>query len=196
MALNSLKILSANIRGFRTNVGELTHAVLRNKADIVVAVETFLNDICVTSCDRIPGYSHWVRRDRTSVQGGDVTVWYQEDLQLQQLSVTAPEEMDAMFFRLLLTDKTAVLLCALYRPPWQGGAPLTFLTSRLDAIMATHGCQNTVIVGDLNQHIVHRDFTKLTVVHGLINHVNFPTHIHGASLDPILTDLPSDSVQC
>ena len=116
MALNSLKILSANIRGFRTNVGELTHAVLRNKADIVVAVETFLNDICVTSCDRIPGYSHWVRRDRTSVQGGDVTVWYQEDLQLQQLSVTAPEEMDAMFFRLLLTDKTAVLLCALYRP--------------------------------------------------------------------------------
>ena len=62
--------------------------------------------------------------------------------------------------------------------------------------MATHGCQNTVIVGDLNQHIVHRDFTELTVIHGLTNHINFPIHIHGTSLDPVLIDLPSDSVQC
>ena len=62
--------------------------------------------------------------------------------------------------------------------------------------MATHNYQNTVIVGDLSQQIVHRDFTELIVVHGLTNHVNFPIHIHGASLDPVLTDLPSDSVQC
>ena len=98
MAPNSLKILSANIRAFRTNVGELTHAVLRNKADIVVAVETFFNDICVTSCDRIPNYSHWVRRDRTGGQGAGVTVWYQEGLQLQQLFIPASEEMEAMSF--------------------------------------------------------------------------------------------------
>ena len=92
--------------------------------------------------------------------------------------------VEAMFFRLLLTDKTAVLLCALYRP----------LTSQLDAIMAIHDCQNAVIVGDLSQHIVRKDFTELTVIHGLTNYVNFSTHIHGASLDPVLTDLPSDSV--
>ena len=194
MAPNSLKILSANIRGFKANVGELTHAVLRNKADIVVAVETFLNNTCV---DRIPGYSHWARRNRTGGQGWGVTVCYREGLQLQQLFVPAPEEMEAMFFRLLLTDKTAVLLlCVLYRLPWQGGAPLTFLIGQLDAIMATHDCQSTTIVGGLRQHIVHRDFTELTVVHGFTNHVNFPTHIHGASGEPVLTDLPNDSVQC
>ena len=80
MKPNNLKILSANICSFKINVGELTHAVLRNKADIVVAVETFLNDTCVTSCDRIPGYSHWARRDHTSGQEGGVNVWYQEGL--------------------------------------------------------------------------------------------------------------------
>ena len=137
-----------------------------------------------------------MRRDHTNEQGRGVAVCYREDLQLQQLSVSAPEEMEAKFFRLFLTCKTAVLLCALYRPNWQGGAPLTFLTGQLDAIMATHDCQNTVIVGDLNQHLVHSAFTELTVVQGLTNHVNFATHIHGVSLDPVLTNLPSDSVQC
>ena len=196
MAPSSLKILSANIRGFRTNVGELTHAVLRNSADIVVAIETFLNDNCVTSCDRIPGYSHWYRQDRATGQGGGVAVCHREGLQLQHLSVPAPEEMEVMFFRLLLTDGTAVLLCALYRPQWQGAAPLAFLTDQLDNLLASHDCQNTVIVGDLNQHLVNRAFTELTVVHGLTNHVTFPTHTRGASLDPVLTDLPGDTVQC
>ena len=194
MAPSGLKILSANIRGFKTNVGELTHAVLRNGADIVVAVETFLSDTCVTTCDRIPGYSHWERRDRKNGQGGGVAVCYRECLQIQQLPVLTPQEMEAMFFRLLLADNSAVLLCALYRPQWQGGTPLTFLTEQLDTIMDTHNCQNTVVVGDLNHHLVHRAFTELRVIHGLTNHVNFTTHGRGASLDPVLTDLPGDSV--
>ena len=57
--------------------------------------------------------------------------------------------------------------------------------------MATHGCQNTVIVCDFNQQLVHRAFTELTVVNGVINHVN----IHGSSLDPVLINLPNDLVQ-
>ena len=196
MAPSSLRILSANIRGFRTNVGELTHTVLRNRVDIVVAVETFLDDTCVTTCDRIPGYSHWVRRDRANGPGGGVAVCHREGLQLQQLPVAAPEEMEALFFRLLLSDNTSVLVCPLYRPQWQNSAPLTFLTDHLDAILATHDCQNTVIVGDLNQHLVNRAFTELITVHGLNNHVDFATHERGGSLDPVLTDLPGDSVQC
>ncbi|XP_045112274.1 uncharacterized protein LOC123505177 [Portunus trituberculatus] len=134
MTPSSLRILSSNVRGFRTNVGELTHAALKNKADIVVAVETFLNDSSVTTCDRIPGYTHWVRRDRTAGQGGGIALCHREGLQLQLLPVTVPEEMEMLFFRLLLADRTAVLLCPLYRPQ--------------------------------------------------------------CSLDPVLTDLPADSVQC
>lgn len=197
MASRSLRVLSANLRGFRTNVGEFTHAALRNRADIVVAVETFLNDDCVTTCDKIPGYCHWMRRDRAGGRGGGgVAVCHREGLQIQLLTVPVPEEMEVMFFRLLLDDGTAVLLCALYRPQWQGSAPLTFLTDNLDALLVTHGCQHTVIIGDLNQHLVNRAYTELTVVHGLTNHVRFATHVRGASLDPVLTDLPGDSVLC
>ncbi|XP_050691050.1 uncharacterized protein LOC126982782 [Eriocheir sinensis] len=188
MTQNSLRILSANVRGFRTNVGELTHAVLRNRADVMVAVETFLNDECVTTCDRIPGYCHWERRDRKDRQGGGVA--------LQPLSAPVAEHMEDMFFRLLLADMSAVLLVALYRPQWQGSEPLTFLTDQLDTILATYDCQSTAIVGDMNQHMVSRAFTELTVVHGLTNHVTFPTHVRGGSLDLVLTGLPGDSVYC
>ena len=52
-----------------------------------------------------------------------------------------------------------------------------------------------MVVGDLNQHQVVRAFTKLTVVQRLQNHVNFPTHQRGGSLDPVLTDLAGESVQ-
>lgn len=76
---------------------------------------------------------------------------HREGLQLQMLSVPAPEEMEAMFVRLLLADSTFVLLCALYRPRWQGSAPFTFLTDHLDTIMTTHGCQNILIVGDIKK---------------------------------------------
>ncbi|MPC31334.1 hypothetical protein E2C01_024622 [Portunus trituberculatus] len=46
-----------------------------------------------------------------------------------------------------------------------------------------------LIVGNLNHNIVLRAFIELTVVQGLHNHVDFPTHQRGGSLDPVLTDL-------
>ena len=59
MDVSSLRVLSAHVRGFRTNVGELTHTfVLKHRVDVVMTVETFLDDSCVTTCERIPGYSN------------------------------------------------------------------------------------------------------------------------------------------
>ena len=45
-------------------------------------------------------------------------------------------------------------------------------------------------------YLVHRAFTELKVFHGINNHVKFVTHMQGASLNPILIDLPDDSKQC
>ena len=192
----NLTILTANVRGFRTNVGELTHTALKQHVDIVVAVETFLDDSCVTTCDKITGYSHWTRRDRHGGQGGGLAVCHREGLQIDALAVNTPDPLEMLFLRVILQDRGALLLCVMYRPQWQGSEPLAYLTDNLDNIMAAHNCQNVVVAGDLNQHLVMRAFTELTVVQGLQNHVDFPTHQRGGSLDPVLTDLASDNVRC
>ena len=127
---------------------------------------------------------------------GGVAVCHKEHMQVQNLSVQMPAWMEIMFFRVLLSDGNALLLCAMYRPQWHNREPITFLTDNLDAIMEAHNCQNVLIVGDLNQHLVQRAFDDMMAVHGLSNYVDFPTHKRGGSLDPVVTDLPDSEVTC
>lgn len=53
-----------------------------------------------------------------------------------------------------------------------------------------------MIVGDLNFHLEQDAFNNLLTVQGLSNHVSFPTHERGGSLDPVLSDLPDSSIIC
>lgn len=79
-----------------------------------------------------------------------------------------------------------MLICPLQRPQWQNSIQFSFLTYHLDTIMATHYCQNAIIVGDSNQHLVRRAFTELRAIHGITSHVNFVTHMRVATMDPVL----------
>ncbi|MPC46456.1 hypothetical protein E2C01_040176 [Portunus trituberculatus] len=61
---SELMIVSANVRGFHTNIGEFTHrAITRNKANIVFVCETFLDDNIPPSYARVRNYSAWIRKD-------------------------------------------------------------------------------------------------------------------------------------
>ena len=82
------------------------------------------------------------------------------------LPVNTPNELEIMFACLILTVGSSLLLCATYSPQWQRSNPLVYLTGNLDDIMASHNCENVVVVGDLNQHQVVRAFTELTVIQG------------------------------
>ena len=192
-----LKILSANVRGLRTNLGELTHnMILKTSADIVVTTETFLNVNVEPTFGKIKGYTHWLRRDRKGREGGGIAVCHKSSLQLQTLEVNTPEWMEAMFFRVVLNPNSALLLCAHYRPQWQGRAPLDFLTDHLDGLLTIHNCQHVVIVGDLNYHLVQGAYEDLLAVQGLVDHVDFPTHVQGGTLDPVISDLGDDTITC
>ena len=46
-----------------------------------------------------------------------------EGMQAKQLYIDSPPLMDVMYFRVLLADCSALLLCAMYRPPRQGPTP-------------------------------------------------------------------------
>ena len=195
--MDNLSILSANVRGFQTNLGDLTHSlVLPLKPDIIATVETFLNPTVPDNYGKISGYTKWHRRDRTNRACGGIAVCFKNTIQAQPLEVELPNHLELSFFKLWANSHEALLLCVCYRPQWQGSEPLIFLQDNLDSLLLQFSCKNTIIVGDLNQHLVARAFDDLLDIHGLANHVDFPTHISGSSLDPVITDLPEGVVKC
>ena len=188
--------MSANVRGLRSNLGDLTHNfVLRHQVDIVAVSETWLNGEVESSYGKIPGYSQWTRKDREDRAGGGVATCFKDGLQVQDIHVEAPH-LEAQFFRVVLEDNTGLLLCVMYRPPKQGRSQLDFLTEELDTLLSRHKCRHAMIVGDLNPHLEKEAFENLLLVHGLQNHVTFPTHERGGLLDPVLTDLPDTTIAC
>ena len=195
--LDHLSILSANVRGFQTNLGDLTHSyVIPHTPDVIATVETFLNPTVPENFGKISGYSKWHRRDRTHGTFGGIAVCFRKSLHVQPIEINIPDHFELMFFRLWTNTHDSILLCVCYRPQWQGSEPLIYLQDHLDNILNQYSCSHIIIVGDLNQYLVARTYEDLLVTHGLTNHVNFPTHISGSSLDPVITDLPDNDVRC
>ena len=193
----NLKILSANVRGFQTNIGDLTHSFInREKPDVVVTVETFLNETHPPNFGQLSGYTSWIRKDREGRRGGGIAVCFKKNLHLQPLEISVPDFMEMMFFRVCVDANNAILLCACYRPWWQRTAPIDLLAEHLDDLLLQNNCKNFILVGDLNQHEVQSSFDSFLDVHGLRNYVNFPTHSSGSSLDPVVTDLDETIVEC
>lgn len=97
-------ILSANVRCLRTNVGELTHSFIRrHKTDLVVTVETFLDDAVEPTFAKIPEYSHWNQSDQQGMQGEGIAICYRECLLVQELLVQVPQNIKMMFFHIILS---------------------------------------------------------------------------------------------
>ena len=79
---HKLTVLSANVRGLRTNIGELVHNfVQRNNVDIVVTTETWLDEQVEPTFGKTRGYSPWVSKDRVGRPGGGVAVSFREGVQ-------------------------------------------------------------------------------------------------------------------
>ncbi|XP_063884696.1 uncharacterized protein LOC135113371 [Scylla paramamosain] len=194
---HQFKVISANVRGLRTNIGDLTHnCVLRYGADAVVVTETWLNGEVEPSFGKIGGYTHWARRDRQDRAGGRVPVCFREGVQAQQLGVDVPPQLEVMFFRVVLANHSALLLCATYRLPRQGPDSLLYLKEAPDVLLVTHRCQHILLVGDLNHHLERDAYENLLTVQGLKDHVTFPTHERGGILDPVISDLEEDTLSC
>ena len=195
MGSRNLSILSANVRGFQTNIGDLTHSfIIPRQPDIIVTVETFLTETIPVNYGKVAGYSKWFRRDRKTGNFGGVAACFRNELYIQELNIDIPDHLELMFFRVWVNTSESILLCVCYRPQWQKSEPIDYLYQHLDDIMNRYACKNVIIVGDMNQHLIARSFNEFLTVYGLTNHVNFPTHISGSSLDPVLSDLSEFTV--
>ncbi|XP_070000716.1 uncharacterized protein [Penaeus vannamei] len=164
---HQLTIISANVRGLLTNIGDLVNShATRGGIDATGHTGPLV-----------------------------VSLFLHKSLLVQPRNVDLPNPLEIFFFKIWAQHQT-VLLCVCYRPQWQVREPIVFLQTHLDELLQLYTCNHVVIVGDMNQHLVARSFKELLTVHGLFSHVDFPTHISGSSFDPVVSDLPDSVVTC
>lgn len=86
--------MAANLRGFHTNILELTYRfVKKSNADIVFVSETFLDDRVPWNSARMTGNSPWIKKNRSTL-GRGVAMFYKEALSLVQIDTAVPNGID------------------------------------------------------------------------------------------------------
>ena len=62
--------------------------------------------------------------------------------------------------------------------------------------MLAFRCRHFMVVGNLNHHLEQGAYENLLTVQDLTDHVTFPTHERGGTLDLVISDLQEDTLRC
>ena len=196
--------MEVNIRGLRSNIGELSNLCLEKKPTIVIAVETFLDSTVQdgADCISIPGYTMCCRRDRTGTSGGGIVVYSLEGVAIHHDPQRDPKDLELMWLSVSLQSKK-LLIGALYRPPSANNDIIEYLDINTIPKIEEFGAHSVMLVGDFNVH--HEDWLgsrntdsagrrmlQIASGLGLDQIVNQPTR-GDQILDLVLTDIPASS---
>ena len=197
-----------NIRGLRTNIGELSNICNEQRPSIVVVVETFLDPSVKDGADSIsiPGYSLCCRRDRTEKQvqqRGGIAVYCAECVAIHHDAKRDPKHLEFMWFTAAL-NRQKLLIGTLYRPPSANSDIIEYLDSITLTKMKEFGADAVLLVGDFNVHhqqwlgshvtdAAGRRTLQMANSLGLQQIVTEPTR-EDQILDLALTDLKATSV--
>src|SRR6201996_7136625 len=174
--------------------------ILDNSLEIVLLTETWLsNDVpsCVLNSLTPPNFS-LLNQPRLTGRGGGLAVLHRSYFKISEIPSPTTSSFESLCFKLSLSSRTFNLLFV-YRPP-SGSVP-SFLDefSDLLAILCSQPAE-LIISGDFNFHVNDsssshtRSFLKLLESFGLKQHVNFPTHDSGHSLNLVITRSSSSSL--
>ena len=106
----------------------------------------------------------WLHPLGEEVRTGGVAVCFREAIRAQQLYRDSSPLIEVMYFRVTQADRSALQLCAIYRPPRQGPDSVLYLTKALENLMLAHSCSHVLIVGDLKYHLERDAYENLLEV--------------------------------
>ena len=199
----SLKICSINPRSVKNKTIAICDFILSNDFDVVAITETWLSNSVDKVCksELLPnGYKMKQVPRPGKMRGGGVAIIYKSNIDFKLIS----SSNDATFSTFehidcnLVTDKTAICLSVVYRPPpskKNGLSTNAFLEQEWPLFLSNYATidKPVVIVGNLNFHLdkpSDRDSLKFITcleTFGLKQHVKDPTHVAGHTLDVIIT---------
>ena len=166
--------------------------------DICVVTETFLteqNNVTQAAL-HLPSYAFQDQPRSNGAARGGIGIFYCDSFQLSKLSHTERRSFELSEWH-VSWHNYCMRLCTVYHQPYSTPHPITDTTfmhefeSYLDETVLVK--EMLCITGDFNLHVDDPDdtygcqFNNLLSSYGLVNHVTFPTHQAGHTLDLVIT---------
>jgi len=178
-----------NINSILPKIDELRLIASETKCIVISISETKLDETIQDEEIKIQGYN-LIRNDRNR-NGGGVACYVRDDIHFN-IREELVDEMESIFFDIILPKSKPILLGVVYRPPNQ----LNFLSNFSDKLSSIFGTnfQEIYILGDINidkKSPLAKQYKEICCLHGLKQLINSPTRITvntATILDHILTN--------
>ena len=190
-------INAQSICGPRGKTDDFIDHVTGGQVDLCVVTETFLTEQNVTwAALHASGYAFKDQPRSNGEARGGTAIFHCDSFQVSKLSHGEKSSFEYSEW-CVLWHNYCVRLCIIYHQPYSASHPITDATfmhdfeSYLDTIVLVE--EMLCITGDFNLHIndptdtYGRQFNDLLSSYGLVNHITFPTHQAGHTLDLVIT---------
>jgi len=177
-----------NINSILPKIDELRLIASETKCVVISVSETKLDETIQDEEISIHGYN-LIRKDRTR-NGGGVACFIRSDIHFNNREELV-DDMESIFFDILLPKSKPILIGILYRPPSQPNF-LNNLSEKLN-IISNNNNQEIYLLGDINidkKSPLAKQYNEICSLHGLKQLINSPTRITvntATILDHILT---------
>lgn len=191
----SLKCAMWNITSIVNKTEIIMEHLLDRNPEIVFLSETWMkaDKDNVTALVKTFGYTlvHNRRKNRQKELGGGVGFLLNSRLQYKRINQKDFSSFEHITIKLLVKNGTSVILVSIYRVLF---VPVTIFLEEiieLFEILLTLS-EYIIIAGDINIHMEENElysnrFKDILGTFNITQHVDLPTHVHGHTLDVILT---------
>ena len=199
---NHLKIACVNTRSVKNKQPVFVDHITSEDIDLCVITETWLRKDDDTVLANITPAGYDIRSSpRDDKIGGGLAVLFRDSIQVRKIVTANHPSFEATEWHLKYGNSVIVTI-GIYRPPYSTNHPVTVNTflnefaEYLESVALVEG--HLLITGDFNIHVndvcdpAAARFINIIDSMGMINHVNIPTHIHGHTLDLIITRASTD----
>ena len=187
--MNNVVIVLLNVNSFRNNYDGI-RSIIPGNIDVMIIVETKLDDSFPTSQFYIGGYATPFRRDGNKF-GGGILIYVREDIPCKLLkSHNFPDDIEGLFIELNFR-KSRLLLLGTYHPPNQhGDYYFQFIGDALDVYSTNY--EKYIFAGDFNaeeNELVLRRFLELYGLKHLVHeHTCFKSVNNPSCINLLLTN--------
>ena len=189
--VGKLIFATLNINSIRNKIEELKSLITGN-IDVLVVIETKLDDSFPTAQFYIDGYSAPYRLDRNR-HGGGILIYVREDISSKQLvKHNFKDDIEGIFLELNL-NKYKLLVLGTYHPPNQDNQYyFNNISNSLDLYLREYG--RFVLIGDFNMSDSDQCFSDFNSQYDAKNIVKEPTCFKSlnnpSTIDLIVTNTP------